>query len=140
MKYYLMKNHNEIKHIKDLKPCCTTDFTENAEIIATFDDLDEARKAIATYHTEICRVSGYGYNNRFFVVTEYYIQEEDNYGDYWEFSKPAIEVYLYNQMTEEKKTLGIFESYNDAAKFKRDYEYNNDIDDDVFVEIDVDEM
>ena len=43
-------------------------------------------------------------------------------------------------MTEEKKTLGIFESYNDAAKFKRDYEYTNDIDDNVFVEIDVDEM
>lgn len=106
-KYELIERTAEFKDKRAIKPGCTVDialstpgYDEDPEILQSFDSLDEAKKALATFETNIQELSDH-IGRRYYLVTEYMV-EENNYdeegdwvsgGDDWAFSKmPDLEI------------------------------------------------
>lgn len=114
LKYELRKATAEIKlsHKNEIKAGCTLVYhvTESrdieSEVIATFGNIDDARKALEGYESTVSLDSSFA--SKFYMVTEYYIEEnvysEDGEwmhgGDVWDFSKMRFgneEYYLFEK-------------------------------------------
>lgn len=99
------------------------------EIVASFDNLEDAKNELLNYKSNIRELSGnYG---KYYLVEEYYIEENiyDEDGELlegegiWEFSKINIELVekpSYN-------TLAIFDNMEAAENACNNYQGDNDV-------------
>ncbi len=132
MKYEIRKNTREIsyKNRSEIKDGCTLDQdNQEPEIIKSFDDKDKALNELKSYKSDIRKLSGGA--GSYYLVTEYYVEENDydedgewvSGGDVWEFSKMQIELVekpSYN-------TLGVYADMESAENALNDYDGENEV-------------
>lgn len=119
MNYLLKKNHIEIKS-RDRKQIREgVSFSQNnidSDVVKKFTDLDEAKKELSKLKTRITELSGP--TEIYYLIEEYYIEEDTENGDIVEFSKIQIEVIekpSYN-------TLGSYDNFKDAEDALNEYD------------------
>lgn len=118
------KNRKEIK-----EGVVLTSDNQEPEIIASFDNSEDAENELQKYKSSIRELSGG--NGKYYLVEEYYIEEntydEDGEwvegGDVWEFSKITIE--LVEKPSYE--TLAVFDNMEDAERAYNNYKGDNEV-------------
>lgn len=124
-KYEIIERIREVKwkDRMDIEEGCTS-LEPDQELIKSFDSLEEAKKELKKYKTDISKFSVA--SMRYFAVTEYCIEENEydedgeleSEGSVWEYSEMRIEVVekgTYN-------TLTVCNSYREAEEKADQYE------------------
>lgn len=86
-RYEIICNTAEIKSKKDIKELCTRDQTWQDPVTEeSFDNKEDALKALEKYSCTVQKMS------RYYLVTEYYIEENEYNGDEWVSGGDIIDV------------------------------------------------
>ena len=135
-RYELLERTAEIRDKSAIKPGCTVDvafstpgYEDDPTVLESFDSLDEAKKALASFESNIRELSGS--IGRYYEVTEYMIEENEydedgewcGGGDIWDFTPMTFEV-----ISEPKnEVLATFDKLADAEHFiNHEIAYNDD--------------
>ncbi len=99
-KYELLKRTAKIRDKNAIVPGCTVDvalstpgYCDNPTVLEYFDSLDEAKKTLASFESNIRELSDH-IGRRYYLVTEYMVEENEydedgdwcGGGDDWDFS------------------------------------------------------
>ena len=75
-KFELKRATAEVKNLEDVKRGCTLKGIDvNDEVIESFENETTALEELKEYKSTARKIKGYGWNNTYYDVTEYYIEE-----------------------------------------------------------------
>ena len=130
-KYVLYENKAEVKKVYE--GCTVDEYDIDATLIKSFDDKDEALEELKNYDSS---VTDY---NRYYLVEEYYVEEQDEDGEIiesgnvWGFSK-LPDKYSQFYINDKNESGYSYKKYT-FDEVKEFFKLNEDVSDDEYHEI-----